>query len=263
MSIKIISRYSSPGGSTVAFINLTNELNKAGYETTFYGPHEWHLNKCKSDLLRNISITPNDNIITHLFSFYIRPKVRKVILSCHEKYWFEISKLFQYWDVCVFLNEEQRNYHKNYKGKYVIIPNICESINSNVDRSKLDKIAGVIGAIEDRKKTHLSIQRALRDGCEKVYLYGVIQDKKYFDWIVKPFLSDKVIYKGFVENKKEIYDSIGRVYHSSKGECASLVKDECESCGIKFFGSKETENKKINMTNEEIINAWVKLLEIN
>jgi len=46
--VKIVSGWSNRGGSTFAFINLTNALNKAGYDTTFYGPHEWHLDKCKS-----------------------------------------------------------------------------------------------------------------------------------------------------------------------------------------------------------------------
>ena len=33
--IKIVSGYSEKGGSTSAFIDLTNELNKRGYETIF------------------------------------------------------------------------------------------------------------------------------------------------------------------------------------------------------------------------------------
>ena len=51
--IKIITGWSNRGGSTFAFINLTNKLNEYGYETILYGPHEWHLDKCKSDLLKN------------------------------------------------------------------------------------------------------------------------------------------------------------------------------------------------------------------
>lgn len=51
--VKILSGWSNKGGSTFAFINLTNELNKNGIDTTFYGPHNWHLDKCKSGLLDN------------------------------------------------------------------------------------------------------------------------------------------------------------------------------------------------------------------
>ena len=53
--IKIISGFSSMGGSTEAFINLTNSLNEKGYETCFYGPHEYHLDKCNSKLIKEIS----------------------------------------------------------------------------------------------------------------------------------------------------------------------------------------------------------------
>ena len=38
--IKIITGWSNRGGSTFAFINLTNKLNEYGYETILYGPHE-------------------------------------------------------------------------------------------------------------------------------------------------------------------------------------------------------------------------------
>ena len=51
--IKIISGWSDKGGSTFAFINLTNTLNEYGYDATFYGPHTWHLDKCKSGILDN------------------------------------------------------------------------------------------------------------------------------------------------------------------------------------------------------------------
>jgi hypothetical protein len=58
-----------------------------------------------------------------------------------------------------------------------------------------------------------------------------------------------------------MYDSIGRVYHSSKGEVACLVKDECYLTGTKFFGNKETENEVSTLTNEEIFKLWKKTFE--
>ena len=63
--VKIVSGWSNRGGSTFAFINLTNELNKAGYDTTFYGPHEWHLDKCKSALMTELKINKDDTLIFH------------------------------------------------------------------------------------------------------------------------------------------------------------------------------------------------------
>jgi hypothetical protein len=48
--IKILTGFSDKGGSTNAFVNLTNEFNKLGYDCTLYGPHSWHLVKCQSKL---------------------------------------------------------------------------------------------------------------------------------------------------------------------------------------------------------------------
>ncbi len=259
--IKIISGYTNQGGSTVALINLTNALNDAGYETIFYGPHNWHLSKCKSDNINKVVFNKDDKLITHFITFNRRLPVSKTILTCHEKWWFKVGKIYQYWDTLVFLHEEHRNYHSDYKGDYEIIPNLKENLIKK-DKSHLDKVAGIIGSIEDRKKTHLSIERAINDGCEKIYLFGKIMDNNYYENIIKPLLNDKVEYKGFSDNKQMIYDMIGRVYHSSIGEVASLVKDECYLTGTKFFGNDETDNEISTLSNQEIINKWIEILEL-
>ena len=44
--IKILSSWSRPGGSTIAFIRLCNLFNDRGLECEFYGQHDWHLDKC-------------------------------------------------------------------------------------------------------------------------------------------------------------------------------------------------------------------------
>ena len=59
-----------------------------------------------------------------------------------------------------------------------------------------------------------------------------------------------------------MYDMVGRVYHSSKGEVACLVKDECWLTGTKFFGGIETQNEVFEGTNIEIIEKWEKVLEL-
>ena len=51
--IRIITGWSNKGGSTMAFIALTNALNNAGYKTALFGPHTWHLDKCESGMLDN------------------------------------------------------------------------------------------------------------------------------------------------------------------------------------------------------------------
>ena len=54
--IKILSGWSNVGGSTTAFINLCNLLNSEGYDCTFYGPHDWHIDKCKSGKLEQCAV---------------------------------------------------------------------------------------------------------------------------------------------------------------------------------------------------------------
>ena len=258
--VKIISGYSEKGGSTTAFINLTNYFNENGISCTFYGPHEWHLDKCKSDLISNLKFEKTDVIISHFLNLQSRPDVKKIILSCHENWWYEVADVKQYWDEVVFLHDKHREYHKRYLGKYSIIPNLKENLIS-IQKPELDKVAGIIGTIEDRKQTHVSIQRALKDGCDKILLYGHIGDENYYQNNVKPLMSNSnIILMGHSTNKQDMYNSIGRVYHSSKGEVACLVKDECYLTNTKFFGNEETENEVSTLTNEEVLNKWTKLI---
>ena len=260
--IKIVSGYSEKGGSTSAFIDLTNEFNKRGVDTTFYGPHAWHLNKCKSGLLNDgFVVNADDTLICHFIQLPSRPSAKKVILHCHEKWWFKVGEVKQYWDTVVFLHEEHRKYHSDYIGPYTIIPNLKPSLIS-IEKKELDLVAGIIGSIEDRKQTHLSIKRALADGCTKIKIYGQIMEQDYFEKFVQPLLNDNIEIVGFSTNKQEMYNSIGRVYHSSKGEVACLVKDECWLTDTKFFGNEETNNIVSPLSNDEIFEIWKQTLEL-
>lgn len=260
--IKIISGWSDKGGSTTAFINLTNALNSAGYDTTFYGPHDWHLTKCKSGKLTNEVLLncENDTLIFHFLQLDGRPKAKRVILSCHEKNLFLVGKIKQYWDEVIFINEKHRNYHKDYNGKYSIIPNFKQNLKVS-DKTGLEMVAGVIGTFDENKQTHVSIIRALSDGCDKVYLFGT-PTHPYYNNFVKPLLSEKVIEMGFIEDKQSVYNMIGRVYHSSISEVAPLVKDECELTGTLFFGNEATDVPVSKLSNEQILSEWIKVLQL-
>lgn len=161
--IKIVSGWSDKGGSTHAFIELTNELNKRGIETTFYGPHPWHLTKCRAALLdSNLKINQDDILICHFLQLPNRPNAKKVILSCHEKNLFEVGKIKQYWDKVVFLHDKHKEYHGEYTGDFSIIPNLKPNLVKK-EKEELKKIAGVIGSFDENKQTHVSIKRALAD----------------------------------------------------------------------------------------------------
>jgi hypothetical protein len=260
--IKILTGYSEKGGSTTALINLTNKFNEIDIPCTLYGPHSWHLNKCKADLIQNAYLNENDIVISHFLKLKKRPNVKKVVLSCHEKWWFDVGGIYQYWDEVVFLHQQHKDYHFKYKGKYELIPNLKENLIPK-DKPELDKIAGVIGSIENRKQTHVSIDRALEDGCEKVYVIGHVGDHNYYDTYIKDRLkNNKVSLVPYQTDKQKMYDKLGRVYHSSNGEVACLVKDECYLTNTKFFGNEETENEVSMLSNDEIISSWKKLLGI-
>lgn len=261
--IKILSGHTEKGGSTIAFINLTNFFNKNGIETIFYGLHAWHLDKCKSDLIQKAVLCEKDIVISHFLSLKQRPNVRKIVLSSHEKWWFDFGTIFQYWDEAVFLHQMHRDYHFKYKGKFRIIPNLKENLVPG-DKTSIDKIAGIIGTIYPRKQTHVSIKRALADNCEKIYLIGSIADSSYFSLHVAPLMKEhpNVVLAGYQDDKQRMYDRLGRVYHSSNGEVACLVKDECYLTNTKFFGNEETENEVSPLTNEEILELWKNCLEI-
>ena len=253
--IKIASGYTNRGGSTIALVNLTNAFNAAGLDCTMYGPHEWHLGQCRSGRLEELRLDGDDRLITHFMAIEERPAVRRVLLTSHEKWWFPVGKIRQYWDSAVFLHPAHREYHADYTGDHVLIPNIREVL---VARSKagLARVAGVIGSIEERKQTHVSIQRALNDGCERVYLFGQILDRPYFDREVLPLLGKRVQWCDYASDKQAMYDAIGRVYHSSLGEVACLVKDECHSTHTPFHGNVETENAVAAVSNEQIVDLW-------
>jgi hypothetical protein len=267
--IKILTGYSEKGGSTVALSTLTNSLNGAGYETIMYGPHDYHLGLCKSGKLTQEvidGVTQNDVVITHFLKLPKRPNAKKVVLACHEKWWFDVGGINQYWDEVIFLHQAHADYHKEnlgkYKGEYSIIPNLKYPLFKK-EKTELDKVAGIIGAIEDRKQTHISIQRALKDKCDKIYLFGKVGEASYYQRYVKPLVSlPKIIEYGHADDKQSMYDMVGRVYHSSKGEVACLVKDECWSTGTQFFGNVETEHEVSPLSNLEIIELWIKNLGV-
>ena len=262
--IKILTGWSNRGGSTFAFINLVNALNDAGYDATLYGPHDWHLDKCKSDKSGNLKIEEDDILITHFVQLPSKPKCKRVILNCHETNVFEVANVKRFWDTVVFINEKQKKYHGKYYGPHEIIPNLKENLPIKESNEDIGKIAGIVGSIDENKQTHISIMRALSDKCEKIYLFGNVTDTRYYETQVKPLVdaNDNVIEYGFIDDKVKMYNMVSRVYLSSKREVASLVKDECETNGTEFFGNGATKHDTRDLSNCEIIEEWIRVLGI-
>ena len=253
MKIKIVSGWSNPGGSTIHHIGLTNLLNANGYDCTFYGPHEWHMDKCKADHIRNCKLTSDATLISH-FIQCPQVELKKHILSCHETNLFPLSQFpTAGYDLVQFVSVNQKEWH-GVDVPFVVIP-------PRVDRiswiNPKNNIAGVIGSIDDHKQPHKAIEQAFDDGFEKVLLYGQITDLPYFEKHVQPPLG-RVEIRNHEDDREAMYGSVEAVYHTSKRETYGLVEAECKLSGVPYRGK---ENNPEILSDEEILARWKRVLK--
>lgn len=256
--IKIFTGFSDGGGSTIAHINLVNELNNLNIPAILYGPHEWHLNKCKSELLNNFdgNIKKDDIILVHFLNFKNRPNCKKFILSCHETSLFPLRQIkHDHYDIIHFVSDFQKNWH-GINHPSVVIPPITYSIPW---KNNSTGFAGVVGSIDSNKRTHLSIKRALDSGYKKVLLFGKITDSKYYEDHVKCFIdTGKAVYMSHIDDKIQMYNSIDKIFHSSIIECCPLVKAECLLSGIPYSELDPLPNDN-PVTHDIILNKWIEV----
>jgi hypothetical protein len=253
--VKIVSGWSNPGGSTVHHIGLTNLLNQNGFDCTFYGPHEWHMDKCKSSHIKDCKLTGDDILISHFIQIPTT-NVKKHILSCHETNLFPLKQIsLDAYDVIHFVSDYQKKWH-GVNHPSVVIPGLIDKVKWS---SPNNKTAGVIGSIDEHKQTHVSVQRAFDAGYEKVLLFGQINDKPYFDKKIAPMLLTKnVSIMNYCEDKEKMYNSVEAIYHSSKRECLPTVQGECINAGIPYFGlecnMRNVEDYEFD--DKEILSKW-------
>ena len=263
--IRILSGWSNPGGSTTSFINITNALNEAGYETVFTGPHSWHLNKCRAEQYTpnsKLKINKEDILIVHFKNNFVeRPPIRGFFLSCHEQDMFPLVNIkYNIFDKIHYVSEHQRKFH-GLQHPYFIISNILEDLKSNPKPA--GKIGGIVGSIDKNKQVHISIQKALKDGCDKVYIYGLITEPWYWqNEVVKLVDGDKVVYKGYEEDKQKMYDSFTDLYFSSIRECAPYVPGEAKMAGktIHAIEGKNYLGIEYEFDKQKIVEHWIKEL---
>jgi len=261
MKIKIISGWTNPGGSTTANINLCNLFNEKGVDCTFYGSHEWHLDKCKSGLFSDLELEEDDIVIVHFMPVDYKPPVSKLVLSVHEKgiQPLQSYKNLEFFDFVHFINNEQRKWH-SVDTPFEIIPNVYDALVKDTKTEESKEVAGVIGSFDFNKNTHVSIQRALDDGYKKVLLYGKIVDEIYYKETIEPMLGDTIINVGFAEDKQGMYDSIDAAYLSSDSEVDPYVRGECVLTGTKFYGNENTNFGNSPMSKNKIFKKWKKCL---
>mgnify|MGYP003627607690 FL=1 len=224
--IKIVTGWSNPGGSTIAHISLCNLFNENGMDCTMYGPHPWHLGKCKSGTSQDVEVEQGDTIISH----YVKVNAEQLreadclhILSCHETNMFPLKEMdVTGYDAIHYVSNKQKKWHSVNHPNFVI-PNVVEDLNP----SPLNTGAcGIIGSVDSHKQPHVSIERALWDGWEKIFVFGSVNDVPYAREYLEPLVAKhpgKIHYQGHVDDKQEMYDSIDAVYHSSKRETFNFI----------------------------------------
>jgi len=257
MKVKILSGWSNPGGSTIHHIHLTNLLNDYGIDCTFYGPHNWHLDKCKGGLQQNYQSEEDDIVISHFIRIGKKPKCRKHILSCHETNLFPLSEIDgSVYDTIQYVSDSQKKWHSvDYPS--VIIPPIVEKVSWEDPENN---VAAVIGSIDSHKRPHLSIERAIEEGYEKVLLFGERTEISYFNEHVSRWItSRRAMLMPHEDNKQVMYGRVSKVYHSSLRETYGLVEAECTLAGIPFDGPR---NNQVILEKEDILDKWKKVLEI-
>ncbi len=225
-----------------------------------YGPHEWHMNQCNSDMLCNYVTDNEDRLIIHFLDYEQRPLARRVLLACHEKNLYPVGDRYQFWDECIFLNQGHREFHDSYVGPFRIIPNLKEEFPRLRKRPGAQSSAGVIGSIDRNKQTHVSILKALADGFQRIYLFGAVTEDDYYQEAVAPLIAANkkiVIECGYMSDKEAMYAMVGTVYLSSISEVAPLVKDECLSSGTRFIGSDACQAESYSMDNKSILGEWL------
>lgn len=267
--IKILSGTTDSGGSTYAHLFLTNLLNEAGYDTTLWGPQDWHLNKCRGGILQDCRISSTDILISH----FIHPDTfnnvqRKLhVLSIHEKELFPLKYIDtkKYYDKIHYVSQTQKDWHDVDHNYFICHPLIDSNLKLS-ETKPTERVAGIIGSIDRNKQTHISIKRALSDGHTKIKLFGkyVLKDG-YYEQCIQPFITR---YPNIIEplihtdDKQAMYDSVTDVYLSSKSETWSYIRGECEITGTRFHGTPEIELNfpRPLYSREEILKIWEKEL---
>lgn len=251
--VKIVSGWSNPGGSTAHHISLTNLLNENGFDCTFYGPHQWHLDKCQSGMIQDAGVNVHDIIISHFIQ--LPPQrlrnVKKHILSCHESNLFPLQRIqHTHYDMIQYVSSRQRAWHA-VNHPYMVIPPVVDQVNWTDPKNN---IAAVVGSIDPHKQVHVSIEQALQDGFDQVYLYGDITDLPYFNGSIQPYMEKgQVVVKNHEDDKDALYGSVSAVYHNSKFETYGLVEAECKLAGVPYRG---VHNNPEILTREDILERW-------
>ena len=287
--IKIVSGHSYPVGSTVALVNLCNQLNFRGHASVFYSPDNWHTDKCTSGTLADFNPENGDIILLHdialwsiaelhalnsvasgtqqnhlfhilgrMISGYLSsaslPGKSKLLLTCRKnEACCNVATRYALFNKIHFVSEALKGFNKTSCPKFAcpdFLADITPSDNKPV------KTAGIIGSISKKKDTKAAIDKALQDGMEMVILYGYLADPIYYYKEIVPLKKahpGKIKFAGFMDDQQKMYNSVSDVYAfiSSSG---SMVRRECAITNTRYHGPETHADE--NMSNDRIFGIW-------
>ena len=287
--IKIISGYSHPAWSTLALVNLCNQFNSRGYDCIFYGPDNWHIDKCESGKLVDfipesgdiiilndiplLSIGDMSNIntlveeskgsrllkifrkITLKFLPVRKPHDYKLFLTCLSDDGLPCSSVrLSLFQKIHFASSALKSYPRTVYPKFVS-PSFSNDIK--MSEHKPGKTAGVIGSIKRQNNIREAVEKALLDGMETVIIFGYMKDPIYFYEKIAPLTTKyrgRIKYAGFVDDKQKMYGAVSDVY-SSVSKPWSMVGQECAMTNTRYH-APESMGADERMANDQIFEIW-------
>ncbi len=287
--IKIVSGHSYPDGSTVALVNLCNQLNSRGHNCVFYGPDSWHLDKCKSGTPHEFRTEDGDAILLHGIELLTIAGLQSLELTISEaaknqiwrNMWSAVSEIlfpastskkfmlvlscreadsshkaalrYSLFNKIHFVSGMQINFNRVKRQRFICPDFLNALVPSD---NKPEKAAGIIGSISKANATKENIEMALEAGMETVILYGFLADPIYFYQNIVPLTKShpgKIKFAGFNDDQQKMYDSVSDVY-ASVNRPLSKVPRECALTNTRYHGVEIGQDEFL--TNDQIYRIW-------
>lgn len=155
------------------------------------------------------------------------------------------------YDAILLMDEKQK---QKIAGKYKNI--VLPLFSSNIEQSikKPAKVAGILAPISKFGRIKKSINEAIKDGMEKIYLYGRMEEPKHYYEKIAPILAEykgRIQYCGPISDKQKIYDSVSDVYDFSEYRANGTLELECNLSGTTLHTNQSL--SPVVKTNDEII----------
>jgi hypothetical protein len=171
----------------------------------------------------------------------------------------DVLKVSKFYDKINFIGEE---YLDKSISKYFIAPNHHDKVIF-VD-NKLSKNAAIIGDIYAGNDIEYSIDKAIKDGMEKIMIYGFMRDPIYFYKKIEPLFKEyanKLEMAGFSDDYQKILSSVSDVYLFPKNKVISNVVNYCQMANVKLHCNENVIAAK-NLDEAVIFKIWKKELNL-